>query len=253
MTHQVYEELAAGHALDALEPEDEELFLRHAATCSRCERDLVVHLDTAAALAEGVDGGDLPAASWERLRAAVVAESGERVFAGEGSEVVSLASRRRPPRALLAAAAAVAVLVVGVGAATTVLRPDRAPALTAAQQVDAAARGLGEGPGASARLAGRTQAQAVALPRADHVSLVVDGLPANPAGSSYVLWAIGPGGNPAPVGRFDVRDDGVQVVRALPYEGGTTARAFAITQEQGKVAPPKPHGDVVVQGTLEGA
>jgi hypothetical protein len=249
MPHQVYEELAAGHALDALEPEDEELFLRHAATCSRCERDLVVHLDTAAALAEGVDGGDLPAASWERLRAAVVAESGERVFAGEGSEVVSLASRRRPPRALLAAAAAVAVLVVGVGAATTVLRPDR-PALSAAQQVEAAARGLGEGPGASARLSGKTPAQAVALPRADHVSLVVDGLPANPAGSSYVLWAIGAGGNPAPVGRFDVRGSGVQVVRALPFEGGTTARAFAITQEQGEVAPPKPHGDVLVQGTL---
>lgn len=252
--HQVYEELAAGHALDALEPEDEELFLRHAGTCTRCEHDLLVHLETAAALAEGADPVELPAGSWERLRAAVVAESGERVFAGGGSQVVSLASRRRTPRALLAAAAAVAVLAVGVGASTTVLRDGRAPAATAVQQLDAAARGMGEGPGASARLvSGGTELKAVALPRADHVSLVVDGLPANPQGSSYVLWAISAGGTPVPVGRFDVHGGGVQVVRALPYAGGTRASGYAITQEQGLVAPPAPHGLVVAKGTLQGA
>jgi hypothetical protein len=252
--HTVYEELAAGHALDALEPEDEELFLRHAATCTRCARDLLVHLETAAALADGADPVELPAGSWERLRAAVVAESGERVFAGGGSEVVPLASRRRPPRALLAAAAAVAVLLVGVGAATTVIRNDRTPAVSAAQQLDAAARGLGEGPGASVHLlSGGTELTAVALPRTDHVSLVVDGLPANPQGSSYVLWAIGAGGTPAPVGRFDVHGRGVQVVRGMPYAGGTRAAGYAITREQGLLAPPTPHGDVLASGTLQGA
>lgn len=249
MPHQVYEELAAGHVLDALEPEDEELFLRHAAGCSRCEQDLRVHLETAAALAEGADPVELPPGSWERLRAAVVAESGERVFAGGGSEVVPLAPRRRPPRVLLAAAAAVAVLAVALGGATTVLR-DHGGTSTA-QQLDAAAGRLGEGPGARVRLVdGGKQVTAVALPRADHVSLVVDGLPANPSGTSYVLWAIGRGGNPVPVGRFDVRGDGVQLVRGLAYPEGTQAAAFAITQEKGAVAPPTPHGAAVASGKV---
>ena len=36
--HQRFDELAVGHALGALEPGDEQDFLRHAASCARCDR-----------------------------------------------------------------------------------------------------------------------------------------------------------------------------------------------------------------------
>ena len=36
--HERFEELAAGHALGALEPEDEQAFLAHVPACARCER-----------------------------------------------------------------------------------------------------------------------------------------------------------------------------------------------------------------------
>ena len=39
-THEEWEELAAGHALGALEPDDEQRFEAHRATCAECRRVL---------------------------------------------------------------------------------------------------------------------------------------------------------------------------------------------------------------------
>jgi hypothetical protein len=49
--HGLFEELAAGYALDALEPADEQLFLRHARGCPPCTSALAGYRDVAGALA----------------------------------------------------------------------------------------------------------------------------------------------------------------------------------------------------------
>ena len=56
--HDIYEELAAGFALDALDPDDEALFITHLAGCARCAADLMRHRTVAADLAFAVDGID---------------------------------------------------------------------------------------------------------------------------------------------------------------------------------------------------
>ena len=49
--HERFAELAAGYALSALEPEDEQLFLAHLPGCASCGRDLTEHRGTLAHLA----------------------------------------------------------------------------------------------------------------------------------------------------------------------------------------------------------
>jgi hypothetical protein len=48
--HETFDELAAGYALDALEPADELEFTRHLAECDRCRRSLAEHSLVAAEL-----------------------------------------------------------------------------------------------------------------------------------------------------------------------------------------------------------
>ncbi|HEY2579801.1 MAG TPA: hypothetical protein VGI74_26110, partial [Streptosporangiaceae bacterium] len=49
-----FEELAAGYALDALEPADEQTFLQHASDCPECTRMLASYREVAAAIASVV-------------------------------------------------------------------------------------------------------------------------------------------------------------------------------------------------------
>ncbi|MCU1691580.1 MAG: putative transrane anti-sigma factor [Frankiales bacterium] len=244
--HELFEELAAGHALDALEPQDEQAFLHHLSSCARCERALDDHRATAAHLAYGAAPAELPAGLFDRIRADVVAESGEEVFTAPGAAlapVVELASRRRLPgsRVLVAAAAAVA-LVVGLAGANVALQHDRVEQLASSDRLAQAVRTLESGPGRSVPL--RDDAQevaAVAVLQGDHVSLVVEGLDANEAGTTYVLWEQGRFGGVRALGTFDVRHEGVEVVRDLPLQHGEDGvAAFAITRERGDTAPARP-------------
>ena len=86
--HEVWAELAAGHALSALDDTDEAVYLEHAATCSTCrelERDLS---DLMAELAHVVPPVTPPAS----LKASImrtVAEGGSRT-----APVIAMAGRR---------------------------------------------------------------------------------------------------------------------------------------------------------------
>src|SRR4051812_49818538 len=55
--HEVFDELAVGWALHALEPEDETLFARHLPDCPRCAQTVAETAEVMAAMAT-----DLPAA-----------------------------------------------------------------------------------------------------------------------------------------------------------------------------------------------
>lgn len=66
--HEPFEELVVGFALSALEPEDEQEFLRHLAGCARCERALAQHADTLAHLAYAVEPATPPPSLLEGIR-----------------------------------------------------------------------------------------------------------------------------------------------------------------------------------------
>lgn len=87
--HESYEELVVGYALSALEPEQEQEFLRHLAGCARCEQSLARHRQTLAHLAYAVEPATPPPALLESIRLRIAAEgaagSAPRLpFAGDG-------------------------------------------------------------------------------------------------------------------------------------------------------------------------
>lgn len=252
-SHEHYEELAAGHALSALEPAEEQAFLAHLSGCAQCERDLAIHLETAAYLAHAVPAAEPPPSLLEGIRAGVRASAGTA-----GSAPVQLdterARRRPPPRRVLAGvgAAAALALVVSLVSWNASLRHDQQRQVEASGRLMAAVRSL-EGPGSrTVPLTSSTSSvNAVALLRAGSVSLVVDGLAPNDASTStYVLWRNGRYGGVVPVGVFDVKTRAVDVVRDLPVPPGTQVQMLAVTLEKGRTAPAGATPPVIVSGTV---
>lgn len=259
--HARFEELAAGHALNALEPGDEEAFLAHLPSCAACERALAEHIETAAHLAYAADPVELPDALLGRIRADVAA-SGRAMTPAPAPEVQPAAvvgldaerARRRPSlllsRTWLGAAAA-GVLVLSLLSWNAFLMHDRAQTDQRADRLAAAVALLEQGRRvALADDSGRAVATAV-MEGDRTVSLVIDGLPANDRSSStYVLWQTGATGTRA-VGAFDVRGGGVDVVRDLPLVTSLAGwKAFAVTKERGRTAPKVPGSAPVASGTL---
>jgi hypothetical protein len=250
--HARFEELAAGHALNALEPGDEEAFLAHLSGCAVCERALVEHLETAAHLAYAADPVALPPALLGRIRAEV--EASGRAMPETPTVSLDVArARLRPvlPRATLGAAAA-AVLILALLTWNLTLQHDRSQTEQRADRLASAVRLLERGD----RLvplsddSGRSVATAV-MEGERKMSLVVDGLPANDRSSStYVLWQTSATGARA-VGAFDVRGDGVDVIRDMAVDTSFAGwNAFAVTREPGRTAPQSPGSSPVANGTL---
>ncbi|MHB8451095.1 MAG: hypothetical protein ACYDAQ_11690 [Mycobacteriales bacterium] len=69
-SHEAFEELAAGHALHALEPEDEQALLAHLPGCSTCQAALAEMQAVAAQLAGAVPDEAPPPELLARIRAA---------------------------------------------------------------------------------------------------------------------------------------------------------------------------------------
>lgn len=258
--HERYEELAAGHALAALEPAEEQEFLQHVTACAPCERALSEHLDTLSHLAYAAEPAPLPDGLLEGIRAGVrasgrAAAGGERTVTPPAPVHLDDVRRRRslaagPARWVGVAAAAALVLSLGVWNVSLQrqqsVTDQRAAALSSAVT-------LLETP-SSRRVAlsdeaGHPVAFAV-LHDTDLVSLVVSGLPANDTDTSiYVLWQTGDAGTRA-VGSFDVRSDDVVVVRDMALKAGMPYSAFAVTHESGRKVPAVPGALPVANGSL---
>lgn len=256
--HVRFEELAAGHALAALEPGEEQEFVTHLAACAPCGRALAEHLDTLSHLAYAADPVELPVALLDGIRTQVRATgpvARPSISVSEVSEPIDLdAARRRrmpaPQRWVGVAAAAALVLSLGVWNVSLQRSQSATKEQTAA--LTSAVRLL-ESP-STRRVAladedGRPVAFAVLHGRS-RVSLVVSGLPANdPKRSTYVLWQTGDAGTRA-VGVFDAKGNEVVVVRDLPLVDGMAYSAFAVTQESGRKAPRAPGALPVANGSL---
>ena len=259
--HERYEELAAGHALSALEPEDEQLFLDHLAGCARCKRELAVHSATLAHLAYAPDAAEPP----DSLLAAIrdrVRESGRGVTFRDvtdprvtgpdlrassspaGTAALDGARRRRAAARLRRSGtwtgiAAAAALVLGLGVWNTSLQQDRDQQDAWGDRMTAAVRELRETDADTVPLEGTDgNVVAVALVRGSELSLVVDGLPVNDDGTTYVLWGQSRSGDVRPVGVFDVARGGLDVQRdmRIPVSAGKVTR-FMVTREQSEQGP----------------
>src|SRR3954466_3686218 len=91
-THAAFDELAAGHALNALEPGDEQTFLAHLDGCAQCQRSLADFSEVAAGVApRSADEPQEqpPPELWVSIRQQVEAE---------GGNVASLDKRRTSSR-----------------------------------------------------------------------------------------------------------------------------------------------------------
>jgi anti-sigma factor RsiW len=251
--HDRFEELAAGHALHALEPADEAAFREHLADCADCSAAVDRHTETLGHLAYAAEPADLPAG----ILAGIRSEIGSPTAVDPVAAPVSLdaaRARRRPQlqsRTWLATAAAVA-LFLALGGWNVALRHDRSQTDERARQLVAAVAALEVPAKHHVTLkdaAGHPVAVAV-VTADDSVSLVVNGLAANDTGTStYVLWQqVGKGMRA--VGAFDVGGTKVAVVAALGQALDAEAPGFAVTREPGRTAPVAPSSDPLAAGGL---
>ena len=269
--HVVFEELAAGHALSALEPGEGQRFAAHLATCTRCQRDVADHEATLALLAYAADPVEPPSSVLEGIRAGLPARGSAGLPPGPespvparpvaeqpGPQVASLAvARERRDRRTASAvrwlgAAAAAALVVSLGAWNLSLRAGQQDAQEYGERLAVAVRDLASPGSRNVPLTsenGRVLAVAVVQDR--DVSLVVDGLPPNDSATTYVLWAQDGTGAVRPVGGFDVDEAQVDVVTDLPVgEGADSVTAFMLSKEKGDVAPAQPGAPVLASGEV---
>ncbi len=268
--HEPYDELAAGYALSALEPEDEQVFVQHLGACARCERELTVHNATLAHLAYASDATDPPDSLLASIRAGVLASGRGASF----PHTTGLAAEKaeRPPAALLSLAAArqrrtdsrlrrtgswtgvaaAAALMLGLGVWNATLQQDRAEQDAWGDRMAVAVRELRDADTDTVPLRGDDGAVvAVALVRGSEMSLVVDGLPVNDASTTYVLWGQSRYGDVRPVGAFDVARGGLDVKHDMQVQAGIAdVTRFMVTREQGEQAPPIPQQAVLASGDV---
>lgn len=257
--HHEYDELAAGHVLHSLAPDDERRFAAHLAQCARCQRSVSDHEEVAVAIADSVPQHQPPA----RLRASLFAELDRTPqqheqatdaatnlatsdAADEPRPVSDLRPRRSRATAVFAAAAAVflvAAVVFGVRANQLGHERDlQAEKAAGVQTVLAqAAR-----PGAhlvafSKHTTGSSSTAPVAvLATSGRTATVMStGLGTTPADSVFVMWGLN-GDQPTALGTFRVSADhpGPQTMALPADQAGSTS--FGISVEPGSTAPAKP-------------
>jgi len=256
--HVPFEELAVGHALSALEPEEERVFLEHLAGCARCELAVEEHRSTLAVLAFAAEPADPPPSVLQGIRAGMVAAPVASAPTPQPEDVPAAASladarSRRTARTRASqrwtGVAAAAALVVGLGAWNLTLRSDRDALRERGDRLAAAVDQLGRSDGQRVPLAAEDgEVVAVALVHDQQVSLVANGLPRNDEGTSYVLWAQDAAGGLRPLESFDVTDAGIEVLGDLPVEGAEDVAAFALSREPSETLPTAPQGPVVASG-----
>jgi anti-sigma-K factor RskA len=262
--HQHYDELAAGYALHALEPDEEWQFAAHAADCARCRAALAEYAAATAALTELAppvrprpDLADDILAAARRTRQQTSAPGPARprppaaVRPDQPGTISALAGRfpadpapvRRPRRVLLAAGAATVALAAGIGTWAGVAGTstgDGTPAAACSAQQHCYRVSL------TAAAGSRHTAEVTV--RGSSAWLSPAGLPADDSQREiYVLWQITGNRTPLAVGSFDVRAGEHAAIKvgtlASPYNG---TWAFAVSLERGRSIPAHPSRPVAL-------
>ncbi|HEU0132372.1 MAG TPA: anti-sigma factor [Mycobacteriales bacterium] len=239
--HGQWEELAAGHALNALEPEEEHAFLDHLRGCDRCRRDLAALREVAGEMAWAAEPAEPPAALGRRIMEAAAAER-PAPFAPAAPR--ALRQRRvwqptvRP--AMLATAAAV-VAALGLATWNLALRADNAAKRDALGRRTAALSCLAAPETRKFELRSPNEPRGAACLAGDRAYLVVDRMEPNDAARSvYVLWWQDAKAAMHPVERFDVTGTRAAVFELPLTVAPADVRAVAVSLEPGRGLPSVP-------------
>jgi hypothetical protein len=268
--HDRWEELAAGFALAALEPEDEQAFAAHVRHCERCQRDLAALHEVTAGLAQAVEPADPPEDLGARIAAAAAAERPPRQARpaaepephrephrpraprrDDPPRVAEPRERRTPPfrvAALAAAAAGVAVLALGVW--NVQLRSDAASRREALDRRTAALGCLAAPDTAKFAMSGGEGQRGSACVSGGQVYVVAERFAANDTDKSvYVLWWVDGTKTAHPVERFDVTSRDTAVY-ALPFAVRPgEVHAMAVSLEPGRALPAAPTHQVATSAS----
>jgi len=235
--HAEFAKLAAGFALAALEPEEEQRFLSHLPTCEWCAEALLEHSNTLGHLALMAGAEEPPASVLAGIRAGVRAAPAELLRPVEAPLSLAAARAKRGERTVrlstaLMGLAASLVLVFGLISVSGLLGGSKQPDDKLAAAVQALMV-----PGArSVPLSG--EGRAVAVVNGNRVSLVMSGVAVNDRKSSvYVLWGKSRYGGVSAVGTFDVSSQELAVVNDIGTVTGRTLEALIVTKERGRKAP----------------
>lgn len=263
--HQMFDELAVGHALRALEPEDDEVFAAHLHDCSRCAETVAETSEVMADMATDLPVAEPSEGLRHRLRAAV-AETEQVPAPTELRPVTPVARPEAGPfrapatrrvtsqrwgRVLptLVAASLAAVLGLGIWGATLISERQDLESTVAAQGAVMDAL-LDPGRATLAALGDDGRPVATVVPGDGTLEVVAHGLAANDADdTTYVVWGLR-GDVPVPLGTFDV--EGSQMALQTVGSGLTGLRDFdeyAVSLEPGQEAPSAPT-DVVATGQV---
>lgn len=257
--HLPFEELAVGHALSALEPEESERFAAHLRACARCERAVTEHTETLAQLAYAAPPVEPPPSLLEGIRAGV-REGGRRETApAAAAPPTDLAERRNrrsvqvPRSHLLTSAAAVVALLLGLGGWNAALHRDNAEQGERVQNLAATVQALEDEGTRTVRLTSpEGEVLAVAVLQGEQMSLVLDGLEPNPEDEVYVLWGQSTYGDVRAVGTFDVRSRELDVLHGMRLEPSVgEVTTLMVTREQGRTPPAMTTEQVLVSGAVQ--
>jgi anti-sigma-K factor RskA len=256
--HEDYDALAAGYALHALEPEDEQQLSAHLMNCPACARLVADTAALGAAFADLLEPEVPPPGLRERVLAAAAAQPREVVPESPARQRIDLDAPRAVParsrrrfqfrpeiRARLAVGALAAAIGVAVAVPVTLAASHHStPGSTALAQalMQPHAREVN-----MTAASGGGRAMAVLSDKG--VLMVAEGLRANDrAHNIYVLWATNGVGERKAIASFDVRSGTTQLAAStLPYEL-SEIHQLAVSLESGRTAPARPT-DVLMTGT----
>jgi len=234
--HDQWDELAAGYALDALEPEEEQRFTSHLDTCAQCTATLADHELVAAQLGSlAYDDADAdPPPAWSAIRSGIVGET-----PAESLDERRQARHRQPwllgaAAAVVAAAAAVVVVSQTTGGST----PASTRAIASCERSTACS---------VVRLHAPSGADpGVVLVSAGRATMVPLAMKPAAAGTQYVLWQLSRTGAPVPVEGFR----GGTALRSAPLlTSYDDTAAFAVSVEPSTRLPARPTHVVAVGNT----
>ena len=240
-------ELAAGYALHALEPDDEQAFTAHLAGCTTCQRDLDDHSLVAAQLASLSDDADAVAPPWSRIRPVLGPRPDAVPLQPTDTEPRrdTVVRQFRPRHARLLAAAA-AIVVVAAGSVVGWQLSNGSGAGTSVPVAVARCNAAADCHVVKL-LAGKAEAGDV-LVRSTTATVVPTAMPALDPSHVYVLWQLPRDGRPTPVtvlGEVHTAQAGQPASLVIPYDD---TAAFAMSVERADQVPTQPT-KVVALGT----